>query len=225
MLTPYDWQEGIGHRAQFVENRLKSGIPVVAASCIDGVVLATYRRQSNKIYEIYDRLAFSAVGLQSDIENVRVAAVEFTHREGYQRSEQDVTIQRVVSSISQPVKRTFSDFSYTPLVVRALFAEVGAAPADDQFYVMDFDGDYHVKNQWAFVVGSPEGSTEIENLAKEIDWSCLAVDQAFARMFELLDGAMGAQENQDEGWKDDLVPEKVLLARAPTGLSRFARMV
>src|SRR2546423_11440604 len=123
MLTPYDWQEGIGHRAQYVENKLEQGSPVLALSIKEGILLVTYRRNARKIFEIYDRLAFAAVGQQSDIESLRVAAVDFAHQEGFNRSEQDVTIQRVVTALSGAGEKTFCEFSNSPVVVGARFAE------------------------------------------------------------------------------------------------------
>ena len=115
-MTPYDWQEGMSHRAQYVESRLATGVPVIAVSLDPGILAVTYRRQSRKIYEIYDRLMFAGLGLQSDVEAMRVAAIDFSHQEGYQRSEQDVTIQRVVAAVSDPVKQAFANFGSPPVV-------------------------------------------------------------------------------------------------------------
>ena len=109
MFTPYDWQEGIGNRASYIEGKLAHGLPAVAVSLEEGILVFTHRRQARKIYEVYDRLVFAAVGQQSDIEGLRVAAVEFTHQEGYNRSEQDVTIQRVAAALSASLKRAFAE--------------------------------------------------------------------------------------------------------------------
>src|SRR5580700_2953899 len=133
MLTPYDWQEGIGNRAQYIEGKLVSGSPVLAVSLPDGILLYTFRRQARKIYEIYDRLVFAGVGQQSDVEALRMSALEFASREGYNRSDEDVTIQRVATAMSAPLKRAFSDFSTSPLVARSLFGEVGSTLEEDLF--------------------------------------------------------------------------------------------
>src|SRR3569832_1637489 len=76
VFTPYDWQEGIGNRAQYIEGKLAQGLPVLALSLAEGILLFTYRRQARKIYEIYDRLIFAGVGQQSDVEALRIAAVD-----------------------------------------------------------------------------------------------------------------------------------------------------
>ena len=62
MMTPFDWQEGMTHRASFVEARLQGGTPVVAASCAEGILMLTARRQAAKIYEVYDRLMVGLIG-------------------------------------------------------------------------------------------------------------------------------------------------------------------
>lgn len=155
MLTPYDWQEGMGNRSAFVEGRLSQGSPVLAVSLEAGILLFTYKRQSGKLFEIYDRLGFGALGQQSDIEAIRVAAVEFAHQEGFSRSEADVTIQRVVTGVSTPLKQAFGDFTRSPILAASVFAELGATAEDDRFYTIDYDGDYHQLRNCAVVsVGS-----------------------------------------------------------------------
>jgi len=168
MITPYDWQEGIGNRAQYIEGKLATGSPVLAISLEEGILVFTFRRQARKIYEIYDRLIFAAVGQQSDVEAMRMGALEFASREGYNRSDEDVTIQRVATAMSSPLKRAFGDFGSAPLVVRALFAEVGEKPSDDLYYTLDYDGDYAVSRQAAAVAGTLEAGETIEGMLREV---------------------------------------------------------
>lgn len=162
MLTPYDWQEGIGNRAQYIEGKLSQGSPVLALSRPEGILMLTYRRQARKIFEIYDRLIFAGIGQQADVETLRNAALEFTSREGYTRSEEDVTIHRVVNAMSAPLKRAFADFGAAPVVARSIFAEVGETPADDTFYILDYDGDYVVAKGRAAVSGTLEAGEALD---------------------------------------------------------------
>lgn len=81
-----------------------------------------------------------------------MAAIDFAHQEGFQRSEEDVTIQRIVMAMSQPLKRAFGDFNSAPFVARALFAEVGDAAAEDKYYILDYDGDFSVRERWAILM-------------------------------------------------------------------------
>lgn len=141
--TPYDWQQTLRQKADYAEDRLRGGSPVVALSCEEGILLLTTRRTQRKIFEIYDRLAFAGLGTPSDLEAVRQRAVDFTHAEGYQRSPEDVSIQRVVGfAISPLLKRSFADPLRTPLVLRGLFAQLGKDPEGDLFMVLGYDGEF-----------------------------------------------------------------------------------
>jgi proteasome alpha subunit len=216
MLTPYDWQEGIGHRAQYVENKLAQGSPVLAVSIEEGILILTLRRNVRKVFEIYDRLAYAAVGQQSDIEALRVAAIDFAHQEGFNRSEQDVTIQRVVNALSNPIKKAFGDFSTSPFVARLLFAEVGVKPENDSYAVLDFDGDYATRKRFAFVANSEESASILEERLNAISGKKLKLDKA---QKELEDAwrASRPEDATDEG----LGLEAVLLERSDEHENRF----
>lgn len=221
MFTPYDWQEAIGHRAQFVESRLAPGSPVLAASLADGVLLFSYRRQANKIYDIYDRLAFGAIGQQSDVESLRIGAIEFAHMEGYNRSAGDVTIQRVVTALSGPLKAAFSDFASAPVVARSLFAQVCQTVPADRYYVMDFDGDYQERTHYGFVAGTAEGSDRINKHMKAQKFRQMSVEEAVEALRQgwalgIDDGTIPFKELTRK-----LTEEAVLLQRNPAGENRF----
>lgn len=217
MITPYDWQEGIGNRAQYIEGKLKQGSPVLAVSLEAGILIYTRRRQSRKIFEVYDRLAFSAIGQQSDVEALRSAAVEFAHQEGYNRSEQDVTIQRVVTALSGPVKKAFGDFSASPLVARSLFVEVNETPRDDLFYVLDYDGDYSRLQGAAAVGGTHELGDRALGFLQEVVAGTEPIEAA-KRLAEIWSSALNPDD--DEPTKD-LVAEALLLERSNAREDRF----
>jgi proteasome alpha subunit len=226
MLTPYHWQEGIGHRASYVESRLASGTPVLTLSIPDGVIAFTVRRQARKIYEIYDRLMFSAIGQQSDVEAMRVAAIEFAHQEGYNHSEQDVTIQRVVAALSQPLKRAFGDFNTAPFVVRSMFAEVGDAPAQDAFYLLDFDGDFAVLNGSAHLAGSEEAASAVREGLGGLEGRPLKPEEAIEALKPLWARAFDPEGDKPfEALAKDLTPEVALLRRAPDRQRRFEALL
>ena len=219
MLTPYDWQEGIGNRAQYIEGKLAQGAPVLALSRPEGVLVLTYRRQARKIFEIYDRLIFAGVGQQSDVEAIRNAALEFASKEGFQRSEEDVTIQRVVSAMSVPLKRAFSDFGAAPVVARSLFAEVGDTPEDDTYFVLDYDGDYAVSKGRAAIAGTLETG---ETLDKAL--ASTSAEESLDEIVEALK-PIWARAVDPEGEKGDatdgLTLEVALMDRRPGRENRF----
>jgi proteasome alpha subunit len=158
MFSPFDSNEAAQHRRDYVEDRLSEGSPVVGISFDAGLLLLTVRKAQRKVFEIYDRLIFSGIGNQSDIEAIRVGAIDVAHKEGYERSPDDVTAQRIVSfSLSPPLKRLFGDqFNALPAVVRAIFGELGETPAEDSFYVLNYDGEFALYNGFAVIAGTSE---------------------------------------------------------------------
>lgn len=222
MLTPHDWQEGMGNRSAFVNERLSGGMPVVAVATLDGILMLTLRRQSRKIYEIYDRLAYGAIGQQSDIEQLRVAAIDFAHQEGFQRSENDVTIKRVVAGLSQPLKRAFADFNTTPFVVRSLFAEVCKSPETDSFFVLDFDGDYSLRRGYAYVAGNEDTVKAISEALAAEQWAKYSAKIASPKLEAVL--AKGLDPTGTKSLADlaqGLIIEVGILHRTSTNASRF----
>jgi proteasome alpha subunit len=155
MLTPYDFQENLQQRAQYIRNRLRAGSPVIGISYDNGVLLLALKRRGRKVYEVYDRLMFSAIGNQADVENLRLAAIDFAHQEGFVRSPDDVTIQRVVGfALSPALKKAFGDPLTTPFVARALFAELHDTPERDQFYTLNYDGEFLPYERFAAIGGT-----------------------------------------------------------------------
>jgi proteasome alpha subunit len=218
MITPYDWQEGIGNRAQYIEGKLEHGSPVVAVSLESGILVFTRRRQSRKIFELYDRLLFAAIGQQSDVEALRASAVEFAHTEGYNRSEQDVTIQRVVTALSGPVKKAFADFSSAPLVARSLFAEVGETVDEDRYFVLNYDGDYQSFNRGAIVTGKMSAQ-ELERKLEEVPQNS-DPDSVIRQLAEIWDLAARADDDEDAA-SDGQSDEAMLLERSSARDDRF----
>ena len=167
MYSPYDFNQSIAHRAEYVEERIKSGMPVIAISYDKGVLLWTLKRTQRKVFEIYDQIMYSAIGNQADVEAVRLAAIDFCHQEGFSRSPDDVSLQRLVGFVlSPPLKRAFGDPMTSPNVLRAIFAEIGVTPDKDQLFVLNYDGEFSTHTTSAAAGGS-EGAEEtmMEKLA------------------------------------------------------------
>lgn len=226
MMTPFDWQEGIATRAQYIESRLMAGTPVVAVSLDAGILIFTVRRQAPKIFEIYDRLAYAAIGQLSDVESMRVAALDFAHQEGFQRSEQDVTIQRVVNALSQPLKRAFGDLTAAPLIVRSLFAELGKTPAEDLFYLVDYDGDFSIRRNSAYLPGSAEAAEKLKEGLSKLDFAKKTPEAALELLKPVLASAIDPSGSKSfESLTELLVPEAALLERVVVGEDRFRIML
>ncbi|HEY3268317.1 MAG TPA: 20S proteasome subunit A/B [Armatimonadota bacterium] len=155
MVTPYDFNESVQHRAEYVEERLRDGSPVVGMKYRDGLLLLSMKRTQRKVFEVYDRLMMSAIGNQADIEAVRIAALDFAHQEGFSRSPDDVTVNRIVGfALSPPLKKAFGDAWASPVVFRGVFAELAGAGSPDRFATLNYDGEFAFSEDFAVAAGS-----------------------------------------------------------------------
>lgn len=184
MYTPYDFNEAVAHRKEYIEERLREGSPVVGLAFQGGLLMLTVRREQRKIYEIYDRQMFSAIGYQSDIEGLRLGAIQMAHQEGFERSPDDVSLHRLIGfGLSPSLKKAFGDPRTMPFVFRGLFAEIGLSPAGDHFVTLDFDGEYRWHTGAACIAG---------------------VQIAEDRMLERIDDP-GARRTRDEALRQAIV--------------------
>jgi proteasome alpha subunit len=140
---PYRWLEAISNRREYIRDQLKTGTPVFALSRPEGILLLGVGQGQSKVFEIYDRHAFAALGHPVDIERVRQAAIEAAHLEGFNRSAKDVTLRRLISfSLSGMLKTAFEQIFSPPLILESLFAELGDNPSQDILVRLHYDGDH-----------------------------------------------------------------------------------
>lgn len=166
--TLYDWNESLQQRNEYVEDRLKDGSPVVAACYDDGILMLTLRSTQRKIFDVYERLMMGALGKQSDIESLRLAAIDVAHKEGFERSPDDVSIQRLVGfSLSPAIKRVYNDQQSIPLTLRAVFAEMNRTPDDDHLFVLGYDGEFKTQSRYAVAAGTPYAEEQAEDALRE----------------------------------------------------------
>lgn len=153
---PYRWLEAIGNRREYIRDQLKGGTPVFAVSRPEGILLlGVGPGQQSKIFEIYDRHAYGALGHPVDIEKVRQAAIEAAHIEGFNRSAKDVTLRRLISfALSTTLKNSFEQIFSPPLMVESIFAEVGETPAQDVLVRVHYDGNHHYETARVLVAHS-----------------------------------------------------------------------
>jgi proteasome alpha subunit len=149
---PYRWLEAIGNRREYIRDQLKGGTPVFALSRPEGILLLGVGQGHSKVFEIYDRHAFAALGNPVDIEKIRQAAIEAAHLEGFNRSARDVTLRRLISfSLSSQLKNAFEQVFSPPFIVECLFAELGERPDQDVLARVHFDGDHRYETSGVLV--------------------------------------------------------------------------
>jgi proteasome alpha subunit len=167
---PYRWLEAIDNRREYIADRLKGGTPVFALSRPEGILLLGVGQGQSKVFEIYDRHAFAALGHPVDIEKVRQAAIEAAHLEGFARSASDVTLRRLISfSLSSTLKNAFEQVFAPPLIVEALFAELGDCPAQDSLVRVHYDGDHHYETSGVLLAHSePQPEAEARDWIRSV---------------------------------------------------------
>src|ERR1041385_3154349 len=149
---PYRWLEAIGNRREYIRDQLRGGTPVFAFSRPEGILLLGIGQGSSKVFEIYDRHAFAALGHPVDIEKIRQAAIEAAHVEGFNRSSKDVTLRRLISfALSTTLKNSFEQIFSPPLMVESIFAEMGPTPAQDVLVRVHYDGHHHYETSGVLV--------------------------------------------------------------------------
>jgi proteasome alpha subunit len=138
-------------RADFARKGIARGRSVVVLAYDGGIAFATENpsRALHKISEIYDRIAFAAVGKYNEFENLRVAGVRYADMRGYSYDRSDVTARGLANAYAQTLGTVFITES-KPLEVEIVVAEVGATPEDDQIYRLTYDGT--VADEHSFVV-------------------------------------------------------------------------
>ena len=197
---PYRWLEAIGNRREYIRDQLKGGTPVFAFSRPEGIFLIGVGQGMSKVFEIYDRHAFAALGHPVDIEKVRQAAIEAAHLEGFNRSAQDVTLRRLISfSLSTTLKNSFEQIFSPPIMVESIFAELGETPAQDVLARVHYDGNHHFESSGVLLAHGnskqeEEATTWIKQALKPTDslsqvasialtaWQALAADKPFAEV-------------------------------------------
>lgn len=137
-------------RADFARKGIARGRSVVAVQYADGVLFASENPSQalHKVSEIYDRMAFAAVGKYNEFENLRVAGVRYADLRGYSYDRSDVTARGLANAYAQTLGTIFTQES-KPYEVEIVVAEVGTGPDDDQIYRLTYDGS--VADEYGFV--------------------------------------------------------------------------
>ena len=128
-------------RADFARKGIARGRSVVVLAYDNGIAFVAENpsRALHKVSEIYDRIAFAAVGKYNEFENLRVAGVRYADLRGYSYDRSDVTARGLANAYAQTLGTVFTQES-KPYEVEIVVAEVGPTPAADQVYRLTYDG-------------------------------------------------------------------------------------
>jgi proteasome alpha subunit len=126
----------------------------------DGILFVAENPSSalHKISEIYDRIAFAAVGKYNEFENLRQAGVRIADLRGYSYDRTDVTGRMLANTYAQVLGTIFTTES-KPYEVEITVAEVGETAAGDQLYRLTYDGSVADEQGFVAMGGNAEAIT------------------------------------------------------------------
>ncbi|MDH3256038.1 MAG: proteasome subunit alpha, partial [Nitrospinota bacterium] len=159
---PFRWMEAISTRHSYVQEKLKKGQPVLAVPYKDGALMMGFTAQPGKIFEVYDRIALGSLGHPADVERLRMTLLDMAHVEGFNRSDKDVTIARLLQfGIAPAMKQNFEEVMRAPYLVKLLFAEIDF---DNRplFFRLNYDGHWEMFKKGAVISGSDKESEWIQ---------------------------------------------------------------
>jgi proteasome alpha subunit len=128
-------------KAEYARQGIARGRSCVTLEYEGGILMMAPNPSSalHKISEIYDRIAFAAVGRYNEYETLRKAGITYADLTGYQFDRHDVTARGIANYYAQNLGTIFTE-NLKPFEVEIVVAEVGLRPSDDQIYRITFDG-------------------------------------------------------------------------------------
>jgi proteasome alpha subunit len=150
-------EQAMKDKADYARKNIARGRDGVVIQYADGILFVAPNpsRALHKISEIYDRIAFAAVGRYNEYEILRKAGVRYADLTGYQYDRQDVTARGLANWYAQTLGTIFTD-SPKPFEVEIVVAEVAEVPAEDQIYRITFDGSVNDEHGYVAVGGRAE---------------------------------------------------------------------
>jgi proteasome alpha subunit len=144
-------------RADFARKGIARGRSVAVISCADGIALVAENPSPSlhKIGEIYDKIAFAAVGKYNEFESLRQAGVRYADVRGYSYDREDVTARGLASVYAQSLGAVFTA-EQKPFEVELAVAEVGPTQAEDHLYRLTFDGSIADEHQFVVMGGQAD---------------------------------------------------------------------
>ncbi|MBA2767938.1 MAG: proteasome subunit alpha [Sporichthyaceae bacterium] len=196
MTMPFGYvspEQVMKDRADYARKGIARGRSVVVIAYDGGIlfVAENLSRALHKVSEIYDRIAFAAVGKYNEFENLRMAGVRYADLRGYSYDRQDVTGRGLANVFAQTLGTIFTVES-KPFEVEIVIAEVGETSDEDQIYRLTYDGSVGDEHGFVAMGGSAE---QITQALQERYRDGMPLEEALRTAVELLgrDPATGEQ--------------------------------
>ncbi len=193
---PYRWIEAIQDRRDYIEDQLRLGSPVVGLPYEKGSLLLTVTKSAQKIFEVHDRIALSAIGHPADIERLRMLVTDTASVQAFQSATEDVNLHRLTHYVlAHTFKQAFEAIVGEAYIIKMLLVEIGNGDTKTQFTHINYDGNVNVHHE-AAVIG---GTSEIENAMQDYltnEQSDTEIDLATAIQLALKTWAVGRELSQ-----------------------------
>jgi proteasome alpha subunit len=192
--------------------RIRSGVVI---TCDAGILFVAPNpsRALRKFSEIYDRIAFAAVGRYNEFENLRKAGVRYADMTGFAYDRQDVTARGLANWYAQVLGTFFTD-SPKPYEVEIVVAEVGKTEDDDELYRITFDGS--VADEHGFVVMGGQAD-QVAAAIKNDFRDGMTLAEAFGVAISALAGPVKAEGEPGAGGRSDVTAAQLEVALLDRG--------
>jgi proteasome alpha subunit len=181
-------------KAEYARQGIARGRSCVTLEYSGGILMVAPNPSSalHKISEIYDRIAFAAVGRYNEYENLRKAGITYADITGYQFDRHDVTARGIANWYAQTLGTIFTE-QLKPFEVEIVVAEVGEQPEGDQIYRITFDGS--VTDEPGFVAFGGEAA-QVSAVLKERYSPGMSLSEAFGAALAALSAPGNGENNQ-----------------------------
>ncbi|MEX0753926.1 MAG: proteasome subunit alpha [Actinomycetota bacterium] len=148
-------------RSEYAQKGIARGKSVIGLEYADGVLFIAENTSAtlHKISEIYDEIAFAAVGKYSEFEDLRISGVRLADLRGYSYGRDDVKARDLANAYSQTLSTMFTQ-QMKPFEVELLIGEIDGQAGKSEIYHLLFDGSINDEHEFVAIGGSAEQLTE-----------------------------------------------------------------
>jgi proteasome alpha subunit len=181
-------------KAEYARQGIARGRSCVTLQYEGGILLMAPNpsRALYKISEIYDRIAFAAVGRYNEYETLRRAGITYADTTGLMFDRHDVTARGIANYYAQNLGTIFTE-NLKPFEVEIVVAEVGERPEGDQIYRITFDGS--VTDEPGFVAFGGQAD-QVSAVLKERYSAGMSLTEAFAAALAALSASGNGERNE-----------------------------
>jgi proteasome alpha subunit len=181
-------------KAEYARQGIARGRSCVTLEYDGGILLVAPNPSTalHKISEMYDRIAFAAVGRYNEYENLRKAGITYADITGYQFDRHDVTARGIANWYAQTLGTIFTE-QLKPFEVEIVVAEVGERPEGDQIYRITFDGS--VTDEQGFVAFGGQAD-QVSAVLKERYSAGMSLTEAFAAALSALSASGNGERSE-----------------------------